>query len=128
MSSTSFTTLAEMFLQVTDRPNDALMQSKVDGAWKPISNVEVRQRVARLSAALLNMGLQRGGRVAILSENSPQWAIADYACISAGLIVVPVYPTLTAEQTQYILKDSGARAAFVSNDTQAAKLGGVTAI
>jgi long-chain acyl-CoA synthetase len=128
MTPEPFSTIAEMFLQVTARDVPGLMQSKRDGAWQPLPAREIRRRVARLSALLLQQGLERGDRVAILSENSPEWAIADYACTVAGLVVVPIYPTLTAEQTQYILEDSGARAAFVSNEQQANKTGGVRAI
>ncbi|MEP6858823.1 MAG: long-chain fatty acid--CoA ligase, partial [Gemmatimonadales bacterium] len=61
-------------------------------------------------------------RVAILSENRPEWAIADYACLTAGLTDVPIYPTLPADQIAYILKDSGAVAIFISNKTQADKI------
>jgi long-chain acyl-CoA synthetase len=120
---TAFKTLTEMFLDVTDRgiarertPGYAgMMQFKRDGAWHAISAGEVRRRVTRLSAELLRLGLTAGDRVAILSENSPEWAIADYACMAAGLVAVPIYPTLTADQTRYILNDSGSRAVFVSN-------------
>src|SRR5882724_8858238 len=118
-----FSTIAEMFLQVTDRGKPALMQFKRDGQWQSIPAGEVRKRVARLSAELSRTGLAPGDRVAILSENSPEWAIADYACIAAGLVVVPIYPTLTADQTKYILEDSGSRAIFVSSPEQAAKAG-----
>ena len=128
MTLEPFSTIAEMFLQVTSREAPDLMQSKRDGVWLPLSAREVRRRVARLSALLLKQGLERGDRVAILSENSPEWAIADYACTMAGLVVVPIYPTLTAEQTHYILEDSGARAAFVSSAEQAKKTGSVRVI
>src|SRR5258708_38869149 len=111
-----FATLAEMFLQVTERPNDALMQSKVAGAWKALSSAEVRHKVARLSAALLNMGLHRGDRVAILSENSPAWAIADYACISAGPVGAAVFPPLSAQRTPFLPTDTGAPALLVADD------------
>ncbi|HLE56000.1 MAG TPA: long-chain fatty acid--CoA ligase, partial [Rhodothermia bacterium] len=67
-------------------------------------------------------GVARGDRVAILSENRPEWAIADYACLTAGLTDVPLYPTLPADQIAYILRDSGAVAIFVSSEEQAAKI------
>jgi long-chain acyl-CoA synthetase len=120
-----FATLAEMFVLVTDRGiargQATMMQSKHDGVWQALSAAEVRRRVTRLSAELLRLGLAAGDRVGILSENSPEWAIADYACIAAGLVVVPIYPTLTADQTRYILDDSGSRAIFVSNLEQLEK-------
>jgi long-chain acyl-CoA synthetase len=115
-----------MFLQATDRGIEralpSMMQSKRDGVWQSLSAAEVRRRVTRLSAELLRLGLTAGDRVAILSENSPEWAIADYACMAAGLVVVPIYPTLTPDQTRYILSDSGSRAVFVSNASQMEKV------
>ncbi len=129
MNSPAFATLAEMFLLVTDRGmargQAVMLQFKRDGVWQALSAAEVRRRVARLSTELLRLGLAAGDRVAILAENSPEWAIADYACISAGLVVVPIYPTLTADQTRYILNDSGARAVFVSNTDQWEKVASV---
>jgi len=117
VSPPAFETLAEMFVLVTDRGTTrgqaTMMQSKRDGVWQALSATEVRRRVTRLSAELMRLGLAAGDRVGILSENSPEWAIADYACMAAGLVVVPIYPTLTADQTRYILNDSGARAIFV---------------
>ena len=71
--------------------------------------------------------MQPGDRVAILSENRPEWAIADYACLTASLTDVPLYPNLPAEQAAYILRDSGAVAIFVSDAEQAAKIAAVRA-
>src|SRR5687768_1433438 len=90
-----------------DRP-DAL-QYKSGGSYRPISHRELADRVRRAALGLRALGVQRGDRVAILSENRPEWAIADYACLTAGLTDVPLYPTLPADQISYILKDSGAR-------------------
>ena len=59
----------------------------------------------------------------ILSENRPEWAIADFACLTAGMADVPIYPTLPAEQMVHILNDSGAVVMFVSTPEQAAKSG-----
>jgi long-chain acyl-CoA synthetase len=67
-------------------------------------------------------GLVKGDRVAILSENRPEWMIADFACAANGLVDVPIYTTLTAEQTQYVLRNSGARAACVSTLEQLRKV------
>src|SRR5581483_8144249 len=61
-------------------------------------------------------------RVAILSENRPEWMIADFACVTSGIIDVPIYTTLTAEQTLYLLQNSGARAIFVSSQEQLRKV------
>ena len=93
-----------------DKP-DAL-QVKQDGSYRPISSLQLADRVRRVALGLQEIGVSRGDRVAILSENRPEWAIADYAWLTAGLTDVPIYPTLPAEQIPYILNDSGAVAIF----------------
>ena len=95
---------------------------KVAGAYKPISHSEVAERVRHSARGLTSLGVRRGDRVGILSENRPEWAIADFACLTAGLTDVPIYPTLPADQIAYVLKDSGAVAIFVSNKIQAEKI------
>jgi long-chain acyl-CoA synthetase len=119
-----FRTLAELFLQITaqDRP---LLHVKRDGQWQALSAHDVRRRVARTGFRLAEMGLRRGDRIALLAENMPEWAIADYAGITAGFVIVPIYPTLTAPQCEYILRDSGARAVFVSSAEHCKKIASV---
>ena len=116
-------TLTKLFFDSVSKFNrpDAL-QVKVAGAYKPISHSEVADRVRHAARGLSSLGVRRGDRVAILSENRPEWAIADYACLTAGLADVPIYPTLPADQIAYILKDSGAVAIFISNKAQADKI------
>ena len=75
-----------------------------------------------LSLGLLELGVAPGDRVAILSENRPEWAIADYACLAARCTDVPIYPTLPAKQAEYILRDSAAVAVLVSTPAQLEKL------
>ena len=116
-------TLTRLFFDAVSKFNrpDAL-QVKVAGAYKPISHAEVADRVRHAARGLASLGVRRGDRVAILSENRPEWAIADFACLTAGLTDVPIYPTLPADQIAYILKDSGAVAIFVSTRIQAEKV------
>ena len=76
---------------------------------------DVAERVLAVSGALRKWGVGKGDRVAILSENRPEWTIADFASLLLGAVTVPIYATLTAEQTAYILSDSGARIVFLSN-------------
>jgi long-chain acyl-CoA synthetase len=116
-------TLTKLFFDAVSKFNrpDAL-QVKVAGAYKPISHTEVAERVRHAARGLSALGVKRGDRVAILSENRPEWAIADFACLTVGLTDVPIYPTLPADQIAYILKDSGAVAIFVSDKTQADKV------
>src|SRR5262249_14714221 len=95
---------------------------KKDGAWRSIGSADLRVAVEELSLGLRALGVEKGDRVAILSENRPEWAIADLATLCAGAADVPVYATLTPPQVAYILNDSQARVCFVSNAAQAAKL------
>src|SRR5881392_2949983 len=116
-------TLNQLFFDAVtkfDRP-DAL-QVKIGGNYKPISHREVAERVRHAARGLSSLGVRREDRVAILSENRPEWAIADFACLTGGMTDVPIYPTLPADQIAYILKDAGATAIFVSNKAQAEKI------
>jgi long-chain acyl-CoA synthetase len=70
----------------------------------------------------MELGVKPGDKIAIISGNCPEWAIADYACLTACCADVPVYPTLPANQVAYILKDSGARAVFVQDSDQLGKV------
>jgi long-chain acyl-CoA synthetase len=83
---------------------------------------DLAERVQDLSIGLQELGVRRGDRVAILSENRPEWAIADYACLTARCTDVPIYPTLPARQAEYILRDSGAVAVLVSSAAQLQKV------
>jgi long-chain acyl-CoA synthetase len=116
-------TLNHLFFEAVqkfDRP-DAL-QVKVAGAYQPISHRTVAERVRRAAVGLQALGVKRGDRIAILSENRPEWAIADYACLTAAMTDVPIYPNLPPDQVAYILRDSGATATFVSTAAQADKV------
>jgi long-chain acyl-CoA synthetase len=119
-------TLNHLFFAAVEKyaKPDAL-QYKSGGVFKPISHREMAERVRHIARGLRLSGVQRGDRVGILSENRPEWAIADYACLTAGLTDVPLYPTLPPDQIAYILRDAGAVAIFVSNAEQAAKVAAV---
>jgi long-chain acyl-CoA synthetase len=98
------------------------MRSKRGDDWVALSYADLAERVRSLSLGLLELGLRGGDRVAILSENRPEWAIADYACLAACCTDVPIYPTLPARQAEYNLRDSGAAAVFVSSREQLEKV------
>jgi long-chain acyl-CoA synthetase len=116
-------TLTRLFFDALSRHDkpDAL-QVKVNGVYQPISSRTLGDRVRRVALGLQELGIQPGERVGILSENRPEWAIADYACLTASLTDVPLYPNLPPDQACYILRDSGAVAVFVSDEKQAAKI------
>ena len=100
---------------------------KKDGAWRGISSAEFRRAVEELSLGLRALGVEPGDRVAILSENRPEWAFADLAALAAAAVDVPLYASSTPAQVLYILKDSGAKIVFVSNAAQAAKVAEIRA-
>jgi long-chain acyl-CoA synthetase len=92
-----------------------LLNYKRGGAWRSISSEDFLSRVRRVALGLHALGLGRGERAGILSESSPEWVVVDVGCQFAGVINVPVYPTLAPQQVCYILEDSGARLLFVQN-------------
>ena len=101
------------------------LRAKRGGRWVDLGYRDLAERVRDLSVGLLELGLRRGDRVAILSENRPDWAVADYACLTARCADVPIYPTLPARQAEYILRDSGAVALMVSGAAQLEKVLGI---
>lgn len=90
--------------------------------WVPISSVELYRDVVAVARALESWGIAKGDRVAILSENRPEWTITDFAVLALGAVTVPIYSTQTAEQTSFILNDSGARVVAVSTQSQLEKM------
>jgi long-chain acyl-CoA synthetase len=93
---------------------DAL-NHKIDGEWISISAETFVERVRNVALGLAEFGIKPGDRIALLSENRPEWSIADLAILSLGAINVPIYTTQAVDQIRYILTDSGARAIFISN-------------
>src|SRR5260370_9805719 len=94
--------------------SDALNQ-KVDGEWVHITAATFVERVQNVTLGLAALGIKPGDRVALLSENRPEWSIVDFAILSLGAVNVPIYTTQAVDQVRYILNDSGARLLFISN-------------
>jgi long-chain acyl-CoA synthetase len=116
-------TLCEVFYRSVDtfRKKDHL-KVKRDGAWRDISSDDLRTAVEEVSMGLRELGVERGDRVAVLSENRPEWAYADLAALCAAAIDVPIYPTLPPAHALHILNDSEAKLCFVSTALQARKV------
>ena len=117
-------TLNQLFFTTVDRHAGlpAAFRSKVGGAWVPVTHRQALERVQAISLGLRELGIKPGDKVAIVSENRPEWALSDYACLTSGTTDVPIYPTLTAKQTEYILRDSESVAVFVSTAAQLDKV------
>ena len=118
-------TLNEVFLAVVERNSDRVMQTRESGAWKPISSAQLQAQVFATARQLQAWGIGKGDRVAILSENRPEWAIADFATLLLGAIDVPIYATQIAEQCVYLLQHSETTIAFVSTRKQYEKIASI---
>ncbi len=114
------TRFAEAARHFPDRP---ALSGKPHGSktWEVITYRDLAERVRQVALGLRALGVGRGDRVAILSENRPEWVILDLATLAAGAVTVPIYPTLPASQVAHILSDSGAKAIIAENAKQAAK-------
>lgn len=117
-------TLNQLFFTTIDRHAGlpAAFRSKVGGAWVPITHREALERVQAISLGLRELGIKPGDKVGLISENRPEWALTDYACLCTRAADVPIYPTLTAKQTEYILRDSESVVAFCSTTEQVDKV------
>ncbi len=115
---TEFRTLCDIptQLQAEYRKSDQLLY-KSGAEWRAIPTDDFCGRIRDAAMGLARLGISRGDRVALLSENRPEWAAADYAILATGASVVPIYPTLLPEQIEHLLRDSGAAAIIVSNTT-----------
>ncbi len=117
-------TLTKLFFNAIDRFSSkrAALRYKHGGVWHDITHFELSRQVHHAALGLLELGVRTGDKIAILSANRPEWAVADYACLTACCADVPIYPTLPASQVAYILKDSGSCAVFVEDEEQCQKV------
>ncbi len=120
----SVRTLIELFFAAVERyaSHPAAFRYKAAGVWTPLTHREAEARVRAISLGLRELGIQAGERVSILSETRVEWALADFACLCARVADVPIYPTLPANQVEYILRDAGAVAVFCSSAAQVEKI------
>jgi long-chain acyl-CoA synthetase len=107
-----------------NRPQPAYVE-EADGTWREISWPEAAKRVDELAHGLLALGIEDDERVAVLAPTTSDWALLDWALISVGAVVVPIYPTSSGEECRHILSDSAAVAIFVGDDAQRAVIDGL---
>ncbi|HEX5455500.1 MAG TPA: long-chain fatty acid--CoA ligase [Stellaceae bacterium] len=123
MDYANWRSLPAMFFDVARRRGDrSFLWAKRDGQYRSLSWSEAAAQVCRLAAGLAAQGIAPGDRVALVSENRPEWVIADLAIMSIGAVTVPAYTTNTVEDHRHILGDSGASAAIVSTASLAARV------
>jgi len=122
-------TLTELFFSGVETYGNhpAAFRYKAGGTWHSVTHRETQARVQALALGLRELALGPGDKVAILSETRLEWVLADYACLCIRATDVPIYPTLPANQVEYILRDSGAAAVFCSNAAQVEKIQAVRA-
>ena len=107
--------LPEMFLKQSEQLADTpFLWAKRNDRWQSMSWRDVRELIDAVCGGLQALGIEKGDRVALISENRPEWLIADIAIMAAGGITVPAYTTNTIEDHRHVLADSGAKLAIVS--------------
>jgi long-chain acyl-CoA synthetase len=118
-----FDNLVSLFLTRAEQKGDKpFLWAKREGEWRSTSWSDAARQVASLAASLKRIGLQPGDRVALVSENRPEWLISDLAIMAAGCVTVPTYTTNMTRDHAHVLGNSGARAVIVSNQKLAKNL------
>jgi len=111
--------LNDMFgMAIAEFGNREVYRFRRDRRWYGLTGEEVRERVATLALGLHELGVTKGDRVALLSESRPEWSLTDYAILANGAVNVPIYPTQSLDQVDFILRNSGAKVLFVSGGRQ----------
>ncbi|UCH63147.1 MAG: long-chain fatty acid--CoA ligase [Fidelibacterota bacterium] len=119
----AFQTITEMFLQTTSQHADKpLYYHKRRDHWEGLRGKDIRTTVEDLAYGLVSLGIAKGKHAAIVSNNSPRWAMADYGILCTGGATASIYPTLAASQVAYILKHSESRVVFAEDEEQAGKI------
>jgi long-chain acyl-CoA synthetase len=116
-------TINDLFIQAVERTKKpAALMYKKECKYHAVSSLELYEKVKQATAGLVQLGINKGDRIGLLSENRPEWAISDLAILAVGAINVPIYPSLPSTQLEYILNDAGVRALIVSNAQQLEKV------
>jgi long-chain acyl-CoA synthetase len=116
-------TLADLLPRAAELYGDApAIRLKQDGQWVSRSFVEVRDTVRSLALGLIDLGVAKGDKVSILGNTRPEWTYFDFAALSVGAIVVPIYQTNSPEECQYVLENSDAKVVVVEDDEQMEKV------
>jgi long-chain acyl-CoA synthetase len=121
--STGSKTIADLLPRAAERFADRVaVRHKREGEWRDVTFAEVGQIVREIGLGLIDLGIEAGDRVCILCTTRPEWTYADFAISSAGAIVVPIYPTNSPEECEWVAGNSDARAIVCENAAQVAKI------
>ena len=122
-SATASLTIADLIPSAAARHGERVaVRYKRDGDWHDLSYTQLAEIADEVGLGLIDLGIQPGERVCILSNTRPEWSYADMGATSAGAIVVPIYQTNSPEECLWVISDSGASAIFVEDEQQLAKL------
>ena len=117
----------DVFFNAENWPEEVGLRRRANGSWTPVNWRDFAAEVRRMAAGLIAAGIQPGDRVALMSRTRFEWTLLDYAILTAGGVIVPIYPTSSIEQVEWILGDSGATAAIVETDDHAEIIAAVQA-
>jgi long-chain acyl-CoA synthetase len=115
------------FERAAEHPDQVVFRRKDDDSWRPVTAAAFHDEVVGLAKGLVAAGIGPGDRVALMSRTRYEWTLIDYAIWAAGAVTVPIYETSSAEQIEWIVSDSGAKAAFVENEGHRATVESVRA-
>src|SRR5215217_945148 len=121
--ATGSTTIADLIgLAAEQHGDDPAIRYKRDGAWLDVSYAELGTIVSEVGRGLIDLGIQPGDRVAILCSTRPEWTYADFGITAAGGVVVPIYPTNSPEECEWVASNSESRAIVCEDASQVAKV------
>jgi long-chain acyl-CoA synthetase len=127
-ASTGSKTIADLLPRAAERYGDRVaVMVKRDGAWQQITTSEVGAVAEEIALGLVDLGVAPGDRVALLCRTRPEWTYCDFGASEAGAVVVPIYPTNSPEECEWVLSDSGASAVICEDAGQVAKVAEVRA-
>src|SRR2546430_2898867 len=121
--TTASRTIADLLTLAAQRYGDRVaVRRKLAGEWCDVTYAEVGETVSEIGRGLIALGIEPGERVCILADTRPEWTYCDFAISAAGATVVPIYPTNSPEECEWVAGNSGARAIVCEDATQVAKI------
>jgi len=118
-----YKSLGEMYFDKrTSMPDKVAYMYKKGGKWHKLTFKEVVDWAENISAGLASLGVKKGDRVALISTNRVEWAVADYAALALGAMLVPIYPSLLSDQVKYIINDAEAKVVIAADEIQMEKV------
>ena len=118
-----FKNLGDMFFSKRNTYADkTAYMFKKEGTWQEVAFKAAVDKVEKISAGFAALGIKKGDAIAIVSQNRLEWEMTDYAAVSLGALVVPIYPSLLPDQVKYILNDSEAKIVIAEDQAQMQKV------